>query len=262
MSFTGKTIWITGATSGIGEALAYAFAEAGARLVLSARREEKLHAVKAACAHAERHRVVPLDLAETDSLAEVAQQVLQEGPVDILINNGGISQRSRAAETDLAVDRRLMEVNYFGTVALTKAVLPSMLARRAGHIVVISSVAGKLGAPKRSAYSASKHALHGFFDVLRAEVHDAGLRVTIICPGYIHTDISKNALIADGSRHGTMDQNQAEGMTPEACARRILRAIEQEKAEVYIGGKEVAGVYLKRFFPKLLNRILRKRAGG
>lgn len=262
MSFSGKTIWITGATSGIGEALAYAFAEAGAHLILSARREDKLHAVKAACAHAKWHRVVPLDLSEPAGLADMAGAVLQNGPVDILINNGGISQRGRVAETELAVDRRIMEVNFFGTVALTKAVLPSMLARGSGHIVVISSVAGKLGAPQRSAYSASKHALHGFFDVLRAEVHDAGLRVTIVCPGYIRTNISKNALTADGSRHGTMDQNQAEGMPPEACARRILQAIEKEKAEVYFGGKEIAGIYLKRFFPGILNRILRKRSGA
>lgn len=260
MTFTDKTIWITGATSGIGEALAYAFSEAGARLILSARREEKLHAVKAACAHPERHRVVPLDLAETDTLERIAGQVLEEGPVDILVNNGGISQRGRAVETELAIDRRIMEVNFFGTVALTKAMLASMLARGDGHIVVISSVAGKLGAPQRSAYSASKHALHGFFDVLRSEVYDAGLRVTIICPGYIRTAISKNALTGDGTPQGTMDQNQEEGMSPEACARRILRAIEQEKAEVYIGGKEVAAIYLKRFFPNLLNRILRKRS--
>ncbi|HMB92311.1 MAG TPA: SDR family oxidoreductase [Rhodothermales bacterium] len=262
MSFNGTTIWITGATSGIGEALAYAFAETGARLILSARREERLHAVKAACAHTERHRVVPLDLSETDTLATIAEKVVQEETIDILFNNGGISQRGRVAETDLRVDRQIMEVNFFGTVALTKAVLPSMLERGSGHIVVISSVAGKLGAPQRSAYSASKHALQGFFDVLRAEVHDAGLRVTIVCPGYIRTDISKNALTADGSRHGTMDQNQAEGMSPETCARRILRAIEKEKEEVYIGGKEVVAIYLKRFVPNLLNRILRKRSGA
>lgn len=261
MPFDNKTVWITGASSGIGEALAHAFAAAGARLILSARSEERLRAVQAACAHAERHRVVVLDLADAETIEAAAGQVLAAGPVDVLVNNGGISQRSRAVETEMAVVRRIMEVNYFGTVALTQAVLPSMLARGTGHVVVISSIAGKLGAPKRSAYSASKHALHGFFDTLRSEVHDAGVRVTLVCPGYIRTDISVNALEGDGSKQGTMDRNQAEGMAPEDCARRILRAVEKEKAEVYIGGVEVMGAYLKRFAPGLLRTILRKRTG-
>ncbi len=259
MFFEGKTVWLTGASSGIGEAVAYALAAQGARLILSARRVEKLRAVQAACANPERHLILPLDLADPASIAAAVPQALaHSGAIDVLINNGGISQRGQAAETDLAVDRRIMEVNFFGTIALTKAVLPSMLERGAGHIAVVSSLVGKFGSPKRSAYAASKHALHGFFDSLRAEIHDAGLRVTLICPGYVRTDVSRNALKADGSAYGIMDDGQRNGLAPERCAAKILRALERGKAEVYIGGQETAAVYLKRFWPGLLNRILRK----
>ncbi len=258
MYFEEKIAWITGASSGIGEALAEALAERGARLVLSARREDRLRQVQAACAHPERHLVLPLDLADAGSLEAAARQALAHaGHLDVLINNGGVSQRGQAAETDLAVDRRIMEVNYFGTVALTKAVLPSMLARGGGHVVVVSSLVGLFGTPQRSAYAASKHALHGFFDALRAEVHDAGVRVTVVCPGFIRTDVSINALTADGTPHGRMDKNQQQGLAPEVCAEKILRAVERQKDEVYIAGKEKLAVYLKRFVPGLFNRFIR-----
>ncbi len=259
MPFEGKVVWITGASSGIGEALAYALATRGARLILSARRETKLEEVQAACAHPDRHVVLPLDLADTASLEAAARQALGlAGLVDVLINNGGVSQRALAVETQLAVDRRIMDVNYFGAVALTKAVLPSMLARGAGHLVVVTSVVGKFGSPWRSAYSASKHALHGFFDALRAEVHEAGIRVTLVCPGFVRTDVSVNALTGDGTPQGTMDAGQQSGLSVEVCAARILRAIERQKDEVCFGGKEAMAVYLKRFWPGLLNRIIRR----
>ena len=258
MTFAGKTVWITGASSGIGAALGPELAGRGAHLILSARREAQLHAVRAACAHPERHRVVALDLADPDSIDEAARRVLGEGVPEVLVNNGGISQRARAAETALSVDRAIMEVNYFGAVALTKAVLPGMLARGSGHLVVVSSLVGKFGTPRRSAYAASKHALHGFFDALRAEVHDAGIRVTLVCPGFVRTAVSENALTADGTPHGVMDAAQRAGLSPAVCARRIARAIEREKAEVYIAGKEQVAVYLKRFVPGLFRRVIRR----
>ncbi len=259
VSFEGKIVWITGASSGIGEALAYALATRGARLILSARRAARLREVQAACAHPDRHVVLSLDLADAASLEAAARQALDAaGPIDVLINNGGVSQRALALDTELAVDRRIMDVNYFGAVALTKAVLPSMLARGAGHLVVVTSVVGKFGSPWRSAYSASKHALHGFFDALRAEVHQAGLRVTLVCPGFVRTDVSLHALTGDGTPQGTMDAGQQRGLAVEVCAARIVRAIEREKDEVYFGGKEAMAVYLKRFWPGLFNRIIRR----
>jgi short-subunit dehydrogenase len=253
-------IWITGASSGIGEALAYAWAARGAKLILSARRREVLERVKARCQRKEEDiLLLPLDLAESETMEAKAKEALGYfGKVDILVHNGGISQRSLVKETDLSVDRRIMEVNFFGTVALTKALLPSMLANKTGRFVVVTSLVGKFGTPYRSAYAASKHALHGFFDSLRAELWQEGIRVTLICPGFIKTEVSINALQGDGSALNQMDDAQAKGMSAEACAKAILRAVDRDAEERYIGGREVMGIYLKRFFPRLFSRILRK----
>ncbi len=268
MTFQNRIIWITGASSGIGEALAYAFWREGATLVLSARRLNELERVKRTCLQIQKGGekdnknaivLVPLDLAASETLPAIAYDVLQRlGHIDILVNNGGVAQRSLAKDTAMAVDRSIMEVNFFGTVALTKALLPSMLERKAGHIVVVSSVVGKLGTPVRSAYSASKHALHGFFDSLRAEVWRENIAVTIVCPGYIRTAISLNAFVGDGSKQNTMDNAQAKGMSAEECARKILKAVAQGKEEVAMGGKEIWGIYLKRFVPRLFSKIIRR----
>lgn len=258
MSFAQQVVWITGASAGIGEALALEFARAGARLVLSARNVAELERVGAACAPAE-VLVLPLDLADSSSFADSAAQVLAHyGRLDVLVNNGGISQRSLALDTSLDVHRRLMETNYFGTVALTKAVLPHLIGQGRGQVVVVSSLVGKFGSPYRSAYAASKHALHGFFDSLRAEIWQTGVGITIICPGFVRTGVSINALTADGSPQRTMDEATEHGLAPAELARRAVRAIARRQDEVYIGGRETLGVYLKRFVPSLFNRVLRK----
>ena len=239
--------------------MAQVFSTMGARLVLSSRRLERLEAVRERCANPDQHLCVPLDLEKPETIqAAVARVREAAGTVDILVNNGGVSQRSLALETSLEVDRRLMEINYFGTVALTKAVLPGMIERQRGHVVVVTSLMGKMASPVRSAYAASKHALHGFFDALRAEVHDQGIRVTLVAPGFIRTQISVNALTGDGSPADKMDDAVAAGMPPETCARKIARAIEKEKDEVVIAGREKVGVYLKAFSPALYNRLIRK----
>ena len=256
MRFEGKTVWITGASSGIGEALAVAWSREGARLVLSARNAAELERVRRACNDPERHRVVPLDLTDTNAIVAAAQRV---GEVDVLVHSGGVSQRSFAAETDLATDRAIMELNYFGTIALTKAVLPSMLARKSGHIVPISSVIGYVGIPTRSAYSASKHALHGFFEALRAETAKDGIRITMVVPGYVRTKVSENALRGDGSRHGKLDDTHAKAMLPERAAEKIVDAVAKGRDEVRVGGKEIWAVLLRRFLPGLTRRILRVR---
>ena len=254
-----RVAWITGASSGIGEALVHALDERGTRVVLSARNEERLAAVRDACRHPDRHLVVPLDLAVPATLEAAARRVLDRfGRVDLLIHNGGLSQRALAEETDPSVDRALLEVDFLGPVTLTKAVLPSMLERGAGRIVVISSLVGKFGTPLRSAYSAAKHALHGFFESLAAEVHGRGVRVTMVCPGFIRTRVSINALTGDGSPQGTMDRAQERGMAPEECARRILQAVERGRAEVLVGGKERFAVYLKRWLPGVFRRLIRR----
>jgi short-subunit dehydrogenase len=252
--FNDKTVWITGASSGIGEALAIAWSREGARLVLSARNAAELERVRNACEEPSRHRIVPLDLADVDAINAAAKSV---GAVDVLVHSAGVSQRSLAAETDLSIDRAIMDVNYFGTVALTKAVLPSMLARGAGHIVPISSVIGYVGVPLRSAYAASKHALHGFFETLRAETAKQGIAVTIVVPGYIKTNVSENALRGDGSRYGTTDETHVRAMLPEDAAPKIIDAVAKKKPEVRVGGKEIYAVLLRRWLPNLVRRVMR-----
>jgi len=258
-TFKNKVIWITGASSGIGEALAKAYAQAGARLILSSRRTDALERVKASLAlPEEKVLVLPLDLEQTNNFPELVQKAIAYfNRIDIVVHNGGISQRAKVQDAPLALDHKVMAINYFGAVALTKAVLPIMLQQQSGHLVVISSLVGKFGTPMRSAYAASKHALHGFFDSLRAEVWRDQIEVTIICPGYIRTNISLNALNEEGKSYNKMDKNQANGMLPEQCAALILKAVAAGKPEVVIGGKERFAVLVKRFAPQLLSRLLR-----
>ena len=258
MYFKDQVVWITGASSGIGEALALDLSRRGAILILSARRQEALEDVRRRCENPERHEVLPFDLSDVAAVEAAADiGIGYYGRIDFLINNGGVSQRALVEDTSMEVYRHLMETNYLGPVALTKAVLPGMRARKWGHIIAVSSLTGKFSTPLRSGYAASKHALHGFFDALRAEHWRYGIRVTVVCPGYIRTNISINAMTGDGTPQGTMDKGQARGMSPETCADKILWAAERNKNEVYIGGFETAYVYVKRFLPDTFNRMIR-----
>lgn len=258
--FQNKVVWITGASSGIGEAVAKAFNAAGATVLVSSRRREELERVKETCAFPEKVHVFPLDLTQASSIETVSNEVLSKFEIDVLFNNGGISQRSLTAETSIDNDRKIFEVNYFGHVQMTKAVLPQMLKRRTGHIVTISSLTGKWGFYLRSAYSASKHALHGFFDSLRMEVEDEGIQVTLVTPGFIATEISKHALDKSGNPTGEMDNNQAQGISSEACANQILAGIAAGKREFGVGGKELRALFLHRYFPKVFRKILKRQA--
>jgi dehydrogenase/reductase SDR family protein 7B len=261
-NFTNKVVWITGASSGIGEALAYAFSAAGARLLLSSRRTEELERVKAGCAQPDQARVLPMDLLDIASFpVRTAEAIGAFGQVDVLIHNGGITQRSLVIETELEVQRRVMEVNYFSYVALTKAILPHFVERKSGHFVVMSSVMGKIGTPMRSAYAASKHALHGFFDCLRAEVAASNIQVTILTPGYIQTNISQHALTKDGTELGKTSENIAHGLPAGKAAAQMLRAIGRGDFETYIGksrGGERLALLLNRWAPDVLIRQVKK----
>jgi short-subunit dehydrogenase len=219
-----------------------------------------LERVKATCIDSDNVHVFPLDLTDAESIKEVSNEVLSKFQIDILFNNGGISQRSLTSETTIENDRKIFEVNYFGHVQMTKAVLPQMLARKSGHIVTISSLTGKWGFYLRSAYAASKHALHGFFDSLRMEVEDLGIRVTLITPGFIATEISKHAIDKSGNPSGEMDNNQAQGILAEDCAKQILKGIFSGKEEFGVGGKELRALFLHRYFPRLFKKILKKQA--
>lgn len=263
MELQNKVVWLTGASSGIGEALAAAFARNKVKLVLSARREDELRRVAHATGLAEQdYMILPLDLENQASFEVKKNEVLQRfGCIDLLINNGGISQRSLAYETEVSVDRKLMEVNYFGTIALSKSVLKHFIERKSGMIVTVTSAVGKFGSPWRSGYAASKHALHGFFDSLRAEVYNDGIQILLVCPGFIQTNVSKNALTGTGTALGTMDNATANGLTATECASQIVKAIQAEKQEVFIGGfKENLGIWMKRISPWFLSVMLRKMA--
>lgn len=260
--FKDKVIWITGASSGIGEALALAFAKRGARLIISARRENELQRVAALTELPPLDlMILPFDLADTSNASALAAQVMNKfGRIDILINNGGNSQRSTAIDTDERIERNLMEVNYFSAVNLSKAVLPYMRRVKSGQIVVVSSIAGKFGFYLRSTYSAAKHALHGYFESLRLENEKDGIRVLLVSPGKIKTAVSLNAVLADGSKHQQMDPSHEQAMSAEACAQKIVSAIEKNKEEILIGGKEILMVYFKRFVPFLFSSLLRKQS--
>lgn len=260
--FKNKVVWITGASSGIGEALALAFAKRGARLILSARRESELQRVAALTGLPPLDiMILPFDLADTSKASGLAAQVMNKfGRIDILINNGGNSQRSAVAETNESIERNLMEVNYFSAVNLSKAVLPYMLRVKSGQLVIISSIAGKFGFYLRSSYSAAKHALQGYFESLRLENENKGIRVLIVSPGKIKTEVSLNAVLADGSKHHQMDPSHENAMSAEECAQRIITGIEKNKEEILVGGKEILMVYFKRFLPFLFSKLLRKQS--
>ena len=260
MYFKDKIVWITGASSGIGEFFAYELNKRGAKLIISARRIEELERVKNNCKSNNEIIVVSLDLLNYNDMSDKTKIVLEHfGKVDILINNGGISQRSLAYETGIDVDKKIMEINYIGTIALTKSLLPSMVKNNSGHIVVISSVTGKAGIPLRSAYSASKHALFGFFDTLRAELWKNNIYVTMFCPGFISTNLSINALNKNGNKYNQLDTAIATGMAPEYFVRKALNAIAKKKSEVYIGSfKEKLVIYMRRYLPSLFFKIIRK----
>ncbi len=260
-TFENSVAWIIGASSGIGEEIAKQITAFGGKVVLSARNESKLKDLADRLASPENVLILPLDLENQENFSEKAEQIVtQFGRIDYLFNNGGLSQRGEAADTTLDIDRRIMEINYFGNIALTKAVLPIMQRQKSGHIVVVSSIAGKFGFFLRSANSASKHALQGFYESVLLEEAKNNISVTIAYPGKINTEISKSALTADGKAHGVMDHNQETGMSVAVCVKKLLKAVTKKKKSILIGNKEIWAVYIKRFSPGLFWRIIRKQS--
>ncbi len=251
-----SVVWITGASSGIGAALARAYAAQGHQLVLSARRTEALEAVKASLPHPDKVRLLPLDVTDSRRHETAAQEAWTYfGAVDILIHSAGVTQRATALDTSLATTRALMEVNFFAIVGLSKAILPAMLDRKRGQIVVISSVAGYVATPLRSTYSAAKHAIRAWSDGLRAELHGTGLQVSVICPGYISTGISALALTEAGATTGAVEPTDRDGMSVDLAAQKMLAGIEARRPEFLVGGSETYSVWLQRWMPGLVRRL-------
>ena len=258
-TYQNQVVWITGASSGIGEALAIEFAKQGAHLILSARRREALENVRESCALGGGDvLVLPLDVTDESAMPEcVSQAGAFKGRLDVLINNAGISQRSSCQTTEMDTYRALFEVDVFGQIALTKLVLPIMVDQGSGHLAVTSSVAGKIGVPFRTGYCAAKHAMMGFFDALRSEVTHLNIKVSTLTPGFIRTNISKNALVGDGSALGVTDSNIAKGISAEECAQVIIKGLAKGKSEIAVGrGMEMHTLWIKRLFPRLLERLM------
>jgi dehydrogenase/reductase SDR family protein 7 len=257
-----SVVWITGASAGIGEAIAKQYVSQGRKLVLSARREAELERVKQACidlgATPEDVLVLPLDVTEHDTLAAKVQAVLDKfGRIDVLINNAGISQRSKCLDTELHVYKTLLDVDVLGQIALTKAVLPIMVTQKSGHIAVTSSVAGKVGVKWRTGYCAAKHAVMGFFDALRAEVKEYGIQVSTITPGFIKTDIARNAVVEDGEKFNGEDLNIENGMDVNKCAKVIVNNMNKGVREIAVGeGMSLLALKIKRFMPNKLFDIM------
>ncbi|WP_252512865.1 SDR family oxidoreductase [Acinetobacter brisouii] len=255
-----QVVWVTGASSGIGQALAIAFAELGAQLVLSARRDSELQRVKALLPNQDQHLCVPLDITNTLQIEQALQQVLAEkGRIDWLINNAGLSQRALIQDTSMETERKIMEVDYFAHVAMTKAVLPTLLKQKSGHVVFISSVAGLIGTQYRATYSAAKAAIHMWANSLRAEVAAQGIDVSVVFPGFVKTNVSLNALTGNGEAQGFQDEAIEQGLDADEFAEQTVKALLQKQEYIVIGGrKEKLGVMLSRLAPSILYKQIRK----
>ncbi len=255
--YLNKIVWITGASSGIGLALAQLLSTYGARLILTSSNAQKLEEAALMCRkNGAKCEVLPCDLSDQKQVEALTPKAIAcYGKIDVVILNAGKSQRGLALETNIAVDRLLMDLDYFSNVIIAKAVAQKMKQVGGGHIAVTSSITGKFGFPLRSAYAAAKHALHGFFESLGIEERNNGIFVSLICPGRIRTPISYHAILADGQNYQKSDDGQQQGMPAERCARKYLKAVAKGKREVYIGKKEILLVYIKRYFPALFYKI-------
>ena len=254
---TNPVVWITGASSGIGEACAYEYARRHCPLVLTSSNRERLEKVAQKCEKiGTSAEILPFDLHKVEEINRLVEEAWNKhGRLDIVLCNAGISQRTSVEDTSMEMIHDIMDVNFYAPVAMVKHLLPKMLQQGKGQIAVTTSIAGRFGFPLRCGYSASKHALYGFFETLQAEYGAKGIVTTLVCPGRVQSNISLNALDKGGVRHGTMDPGQAGGLPAHKAAQKIVRAIQKGRREVLVGRKELVMVYIKRFFPGLCARL-------
>lgn len=267
-ALNGKVVWITGASSGIGECLAYELAKAGCKLCLSARREQELNRVKKQCLlhgniKEEDILVLPLDALKFETHSSATQDVLKYfSKIDILVNNAGRSQRALFEETSLDIDREVIELNVLGVLSLTKQVLPHMLERKEGHIAVMSSIAGKLSAPSSASYTGSKHAIQGWFSTLGVEMSDRNIKVTLLCPGPVFSNLLETAFTGKAGEElkGEMESSEKR-MSTARCAELCALAIANGLDEAWIALNPVLlFTYMFQYFPNL-SRVGSKRMG-
>jgi dehydrogenase/reductase SDR family member 7B len=257
MIFNGKTFWVTGAASGMGRSVAVGLGAFSARVIISDRDANGLQQTAAEIETAGgTARIEVMDMTNTQQIFDTAKRVIADGEkITGLYQFAGISQRSLVTETPIENTRLIMEVNFFGVVALATAVLPHMIENGGGQLAGTSSLVGKFGFPYRSAYSASKHAIHGFFETVLAENSKHNIKVSVLIPGRIQTNISKFAIDKEGREHGKMDPGQANGITSEKAAKIILNGLKREKKEILVGSTELLMVHIRRFLPWLYYRL-------
>jgi dehydrogenase/reductase SDR family member 7B len=259
VDITERVVWITGSSSGIGEALAKEYNDQGAFVVLSARREEVLNKVKSELKHPEHAMVLPLDITQFDTIDDkVAKVMAQCGKIDVLINNAGIDYKDWVRNTPLSIYQKVLDVNFFGNIAITLKVLPLMEQRGVGHIACVSSVNGVLSDKCSSAYSAAKHGLHGFYDALRAESPD-GITVSMITPGYIRTDITVNSLNGNGHTFGEHSEASLKGMPPAKMAKYVVKRLEKKSPLIFVGGyPERLAILIHDWCPTYFYKLARR----
>ena len=261
MSFEGKTAWITGASSGIGAALAREWASWGANIILSGRDEARLADVAGTLPN--ESLVLPFDVRDDMAMQAATEQAIAWKGVDIFVANAGVSQRSAAVDTDMSVYREIIDIDLTAQIAATQALLPHVTARGSGHLLFISSIAGKVGVPMRTAYCAAKFGLVGYADALRAELSQSGISVHVVCPGSVATDVSRNALTADGSKRGRSDKVIDNGIALDEAAKRIVDAVEANQREIIVAeGVEEARGELRRTPDQLLDQVAGMVAAG
>lgn len=260
MNLENKVVWITGASSGIGEAIAIELAKYNCKLVLSARRKDELERVATLTKlSAKDYLVLPIDLEQYEQVEIWTQNVIDKfSRIDVLVNNGGISQESLALETSQIVEQKLMDINYFGNVAISKSVAKVMQQQKSGKIAITTSILGKFGLPGLSTYAASKHALYGFYESFRLELVKDNIDVLLVAPGFINTNVALNAIKGDGSIRNTNSQAQENGMKTAVFAKKFVSAIKSNRKHKYIGSKELLSVPFKTFFPNLFYSIMYK----
>lgn len=260
-SFQGRTVWITGASSGIGESMAYEFVNKGANVILSARNVDELNRVRNNLGpNKDKAQILPLDLSDAEAALLKAREIMKTHKIDILVNNAGVSQRCTFMDAidSILVEKKLIELNYLSVVALTKAAAEIMVKKGSGQLVVVSSLAGLVGSPYRTGYSGSKFAITGYYESLRSELTEYGVHTSIIYPGYVSTNIAKSALDANGNLFGKSDPANADGMSSEAFAKIAVRGVfDQEDDVVVCSLKYHLMLYLKTLCPSVFHYLLR-----
>ena len=260
-----KVIWMIGCSSGIGRAMAIAFAKEGAKMILSSRREDELQLLAKEIGIPENTLVLPVDLENLgDTSILIANGLKRFEKIDFFINCGGVGQKGFVEENPIDVDRKVFEVNFFGGIALTKAVIPIMKSQGFGHIVAVSSLLGKFGLSEYATYSASKHALYGYYETLRQELLSDGIHVNILCPGTVNTRVTYNFILPDGSKFNEAMPAQENGMLPSTFAKHALTALRKNKQHAVIASlSERIALLFKQYFPNLfywmINKMLSKK---